>query len=267
MDLATIIGLVLAWGAFFGSVIMEGGELKAMINPSAMVLVFGGTIGATMISFPLASMIGLPAVVKNAFMGKKEDVAHMIKTLVGFAEKARREGLLALEEEVRSLDDPFLKKGIQLAIDGTDPELVREIMETDVAFLGTRHHEGANIFATMGGFAPTLGVIGTVAGLVHMLANLSDPGSMGPSIAAAFIATLYGVSSANLVFLPLSNKLKNSSAEEVLVREIITEGIMAIQAGDNPRIIQEKLEGFLSPSERAAAEAVITAAAGAAQAA
>ena len=255
MDLATIIGLVLAWGAFFGSIIMEGGELKSMINPSAAVLVFGGTLGASMISFPLSAILGLPGVVKNAFMGKHEDVGKIIKMLVGFAEKARREGLLSLEDEAHAVEDPFLQKGIQLAIDGTDPELVREIMETDIAFLGSRHYEGANLFATMGGFAPTLGVIGTVAGLVHMLANLSDPGSMGPSIAAAFIATLYGVSSANLVFLPLSNKLKAASHEEVLVREVITEGILAIQAGDNPRIVEEKLKAFLSPKIRRAIEA------------
>jgi chemotaxis protein MotA len=250
MDLATIIGLVLAWGAFFGSVVMEGGELKSMMIPSAAVLVFGGTIGATMMCFPLSAIIGLPNVTKKAFLGGKEDVGAVIKLLVGFAEKARREGLLALEEEARDVHDTFLKKGIQLAIDGTDPELVREIMETDVIFLGKRHHEGANIYATMGGFAPTLGVIGTVSGLVHMLANLSDPGTMGPSIAAAFIATLYGVSSANLIFLPLSNKLKVISHEEVLVREIITEGILSIQAGDNPRIVEEKLKSFLSPKLR-----------------
>ncbi len=259
MDLATIIGLVLAWGAFIGSVIMEGGELKAMMIPSAAVLVFGGTLGATMMCFPLSAMIDLPNVTKQAFMAKKEDVGHIIKLLVGFAEKARREGLLALEEEVRQVDDTFLKKGIQLAIDGTDPELVREIMENEIVFLGKRHHEGANLYGTMGGFAPTLGVIGTVSGLVHMLANLSDPGSMGPSIAAAFIATLYGVSSANLIFLPLSNKLKVVSHEEVLVREIITEGILSIQAGDNPRIVEEKLKSFLSPKLRRPFEAAAAA--------
>ena len=227
MDLATLIGLVLAWGAFLGSILIEGGDLSALLNPSAALLVFGGTLGASMICFPLSTVTSLPGIVKNAFLSKKEDVGHLIKTLVGYAEKARREGLLALEDEVQKMDDPFLKKGIQLAIDGTDPELVREIMETDIQFLGTRHHEGANLFGTMGGFAPTLGVIGTVSGLVHMLANLSDPGSMGPSIAAAFIATLYGVCSANLLFLPLGNKLKAISHEEVLVREIIMEGILA----------------------------------------
>ena len=255
MDLATLIGLVLAWGAFLGSILIEGGDLSALLNPSAALLVFGGTLGASMICFPLSTVTSLPGIVKNAFLSKKEDVGHLIKTLVGYAEKARREGLLALEDEVQKMDDPFLKKGIQLAIDGTDPELVREIMETDIQFLGTRHHEGANLFGTMGGFAPTLGVIGTVSGLVHMLANLSDPGSMGPSIAAAFIATLYGVCSANLLFLPLGNKLKAISHEEVLVREIIMEGILAIQAGDNPRIVEEKLKAFLSPKIRKTVEA------------
>ena len=255
MDLATLIGLLLAWGAFLGSILIEGGDLSALLNPSAALLVFGGTLGASMICFPLSTITSLPGIVKNAFLSKKEDVGHLIKTLVGYAEKARREGLLALEDEVQKMDDPFLKKGIQLAIDGTDPELVREIMETDIQFLGTRHHEGANLFGTMGGFAPTLGVIGTVSGLVHMLANLSDPGSMGPSIAAAFIATLYGVCSANLLFLPLGNKLKAISHEEVLVREIIMEGILAIQAGDNPRIVEEKLKAFLSPKIRKTIEA------------
>lgn len=255
MDLATIIGMILAWGAFFGAIIMEGGDLKMMLNPSAMLLVFGGTLGASMMSFPLSTLMGLPTIVKHAFVGKHENVAEVIKTLVGFAERARREGLLALEDEAKDIDDPFLKKGIQLAIDGTDPELVRDIMQTDIAFLGTRHHAGASMFATMGGFAPTLGVIGTVAGLVHMLANLSDPGSMGPSIAAAFIATLYGVSSANLIFLPLSNKLKHVNQEELQVREIEMEGILSIQSGDNPRIVEEKLKAFLSPKLRTAFEA------------
>ena len=259
MDIATLIGLILAWGAFFGSILIEGGDLSALLNPSAALLVFGGTLGASMICFPLSTITSLPGIVKNAFLSKKEDVGHLIKTLVGYAEKARREGLLALEDEVQKMSDPFLKKGVQLAIDGTDPELVREIMETDIQFLGARHHEGANLFGTMGGFAPTLGVIGTVSGLVHMLANLSDPGSMGPSIAAAFIATLYGVCSANLLFLPLGNKLKAISHEEVLVREIMMEGILAIQAGDNPRIVEEKLKAFLSPKIRRAIEAAAAA--------
>jgi chemotaxis protein MotA len=250
MDLATILGFVLAWGAFFGSVLLEGGDLKAFANPSAILLVFGGTLGATTMSFPLAEIKQIPSIIKHAFKGGEEDIAAVIGKLVSFAERARREGLLALEEEARDITDEFLKKGVQLAVDGTDPELVRVIMQTEIAYLEERHSTGANIFLTMGGFAPTLGVIGTVAGLVHMLANLSDPSSMGPSIASAFIATLYGVSSANLVFLPLGNKLKHRSQGELLMREIMMEGILAIQAGDNPRVVEEKLKAFLSPNER-----------------
>ncbi len=262
MDLATIIGLVLAWGGFFGSVLMEGGNLAAFLNPSALILVLGGTLGATIVSFPLSDIIAMPKVLKNAFVGGGHDMAHVITMLVKFAERARREGLLALEDEAKDITDEFLKKGIMLAVDGTDPELVRTIMETDIAYLAERHEIGANIFATMGGFAPTLGVIGTVAGLVHMLANLSDPGSMGPSIAAAFIATLLGVSTANLIFLPLGNKLKLRSKHEVMSREVMMEGILAIQAGDNPRIVEEKLKAYLSPTVRKAVAAALEAGAG-----
>jgi chemotaxis protein MotA len=259
MDLATIIGLVLAWGAFFGSVVMEGGSLAAFANPSAALLVFGGTIGATICSFPLDQIKQVPKIVKNAFQAGETDISDIIKILVAFAERARREGLLALEDEAREIHDEFLQKGVQLAVDGTDPELVRVILETEIAYLAERHEVGANIFATMGGFAPTLGVIGTVAGLVHMLANLSDPGSMGPAIAAAFIATLMGVSTANLIYLPIAGKLKSRSKHEILAREVMMEGILAIQAGDNPRIVEEKLKAFLAPALRKLvnAEAVV----------
>lgn len=250
MDLATIIGFFIAWGAFFGSIALEGGDVKAFLNVSAIVLVFGGTFGATMMSFPLDAMMKLPQITKNAFMGGAMDLGKTIQLLVMFAERARREGLLALEEQARDIDDPFLQKGVQLAVDGTDPELVRAILETEIAYVQERHALGANIFATMGGFAPTLGVIGTVAGLVHMLANLSDPGAMGPAIASAFIATLFGVSSANLVYLPLANKLKSKSSVEILLREIMLEGILSIQAGDNPRVVEEKLKAFLDPAAR-----------------
>ncbi len=252
MDTATIVGLVLAWGALIGSVLLEGGQLKSFISIPAAVLVFGGTIGAGMISFKMNSVTGIPGIIRNAFMGKAQDPGAVIKLMVGFAEKARREGLLILEDDVKQLNDEFLQRGIQLAIDGTDPELVREILGTEIQFLESRHKVGAQLFATFGGFAPTLGIIGTVMGLVHMLANLSNPGSMGPAIASAFIATLYGVSSANLIFLPISNKLKTRNEEEVVIREMMVEGIMAIQAGDNPRIVEEKLRAFLAPKIRKA---------------
>lgn len=250
MDFATIIGLVVAWGALLGAMVMEGGELSSLVNLPAALLVFGGTFGAATISFKMSQIMALPGILSQAFTEKQYDVADLIVTLVRFAERARREGLLVLEDETRRIDDDFLQRGVRLAIDGTDPELLREILTTEIHFLQARHKTGESIFTSLGGFAPTLGIIGTVVGLIHMLANLSDPAKMGPLIAGAFIATLYGVSSANLIFLPIGHKLKMRSAEEVLIREVMVEGILSIQAGDNPRIVEEKLKAFLAPKLR-----------------
>ncbi|HLI47752.1 MAG TPA: flagellar motor protein [Chthonomonas sp.] len=250
MDLATIIGLVLAWGALLGALLMEGGELRVMINLPAALLVFGGTIGAAVISFRMNQIMEVPSILSIAFREKALELPDVIRQLVRLAEKARRDGLLSLEEESRRLHDPFLKRGLRLAIDGTDPELLRGVLETEIQLLQARHRAGESIFITLGGFAPTLGIIGTVMGLIHMLANLSDPGKMGPLIAGAFIATLYGVSSANLIFLPIANKLRMRSSEEALAREVMLEGILSIQAGDNPRLVEEKLKAYLAPRLR-----------------
>jgi chemotaxis protein MotA len=250
MDLATIIGLLLAWGALIGSLLMEGGQLRALVNIPAALLVFGGTFGAACISFRLNQIMELPSILEQAFAESTLDSGAVIRMLVRFAERARREGLLVLEEECRRIKDPFLQKGVRLAIDGTDPEMVREILSTEIHFLQSRHKVGESIFTTLGGFAPTLGIIGTVMGLIHMLANLSDPGKMGPLIAGAFIATLYGVSSANLIFLPIANKLKARSSDELLIREVMVEGILSIQAGDNPRLVDDKLKAYLAPRLR-----------------
>ena len=250
MDMATILGLLLSWGALIGALMMEGGDIKALINVPAALLVFGGTLGAAIVSFRMNQITSVPGILAKAFTEKPQDVSEVIALMVKFAERARREGLLVLEKEVSAIDDPFLKRGIRLAVDGTDPELARDILSTEIHFLQIRHKVGENMFTTLGGFAPTLGIIGTVMGLIHMLANLSDPGKMGPLIAGAFIATLYGVSSANLIFLPIGNKLKARSAEEVVIREIMMEGILAIQSGDNPRIVEEKLKAFLAPQLR-----------------
>lgn len=252
MDLATVIGLVLAWGALLGALVMEGGELRVMINLPAALLVFGGTMGAAVISFRMNQIMEVPSILAIAFREKTMELPDVIRQMVRLAEKARREGLLALEGDTRRIADPFLKRGLRLAIDGTDPEVLREVLETEIQLLQTRHRSGESIFLTLGGFAPTLGIIGTVMGLIHMLANLSDPGKMGPLIAGAFIATLYGVSSANLIFLPIANKLRMRSTEESLAREVMLEGILSLQAGDNPRLVEEKLKAYLSPRLRGA---------------
>ena len=251
MDLASVIGIVLALGAIFGSMIMEGGNPASLLHPGPMMLVFGGSIGVTMIGYTMKDVTGLAKVVLKAFMpGPPPETGETIAQMVSFADKARRDGLLALEEEAKNIEDPFLKRGIQMAIDGTDPEVVREVLETEVAAIKERHKVGAKFFGDMGAFAPTMGIIGTVLGLVHMLENLSDPSSMGPLIAAAFVATLWGVMSANVFFLPISNKLKRTSTEEIAFKELVLEGVLSIQAGSNPRAVAEKLKSFLPPKER-----------------
>jgi chemotaxis protein MotA len=202
-------------------------------------------------SFPTDSIMEFWPVLKKAFRRQELNPTAIVTQLVGFATKARREGLLGLEEEAEAIPDPFLKKGLQLVVDGTDIEMIRNIMETDIAFLESRHKIGESIFGTMGGFSPTLGIIGTVIGLIHALsafgAGEADPVALVAAIATAFIATFYGISFANLIFLPISFKLKQNSQQEVLLREVMLEGILAISAGDNPRIVEEKLKAFLPP--------------------
>ena len=261
MDMATVLGILLAWGALVGSLLMEGADIRALINLPAALLVFGGTLGAATMSFKMSQIKQLPAIIAQVFSEKNHDVPETVRIMVRMGDKARREGLLTLEQDAKTMEDPFLQRGIRLAIDGTDPEIVREILTTEIHFLQARHKVGEHMFSTLGGFAPTLGIIGTVMGLIHMLANLSDPGKMGPLIAGAFIATLYGVSSANLIFLPISNKLKARSADEVLLREVMVEGILAIQAGDNPRVVEEKLKAYVAPRQRQPAPIIISKAA------
>jgi chemotaxis protein MotA len=251
MKAATAIGIGAAiMGLLVGST-MEGTSPASYINIPAMLVVFVGTFGATLAGSTMERMKLIPTLYKKAMSPDKPDLSSQLELLVGFAERARREGLLALDDEVAVLEDPFTKKGLQLVVDGTDPELVREILENEIDGMAARHHNGALPFEKAGGLAPTLGIIGTVMGLVHVLQNLSAPATLGPAISGAFIATLYGVSSANIVFLPTANKLKLLSSEEQELRTMTLEGILAIQAGDNPRVVSDKLMSFIPPTERA----------------
>lgn len=250
MDLATIIGLMLAWGALAVSLLIEGGSLKELINPSALVLVIFGTIGATIMGSSMKTIVCLPSIIKNAVVGRPLNPAAVIDLLVDCARTARRAGVLALEDFAHDVEDKFLKKGIELVVDGTPSVMVREILETEIVAMQERHKVGETLFTTMGGFSPTLGIIGTVMGLINMLANMSDPGKMGHAIAAAFTATLYGVAFANLVYLPIGAKLKAKTAEESVIYEMIIEGVLSIQSGDNPRIVEMRMMAFLPPSLR-----------------
>jgi chemotaxis protein MotA len=250
VDIATILGIVVGFGALLAAVIIEGGSPLALASFSAAVIVFGGTAGTLLVSFPLSVVKTLPKTLVIGFKQKKSDTESLIELLVQLADKARREGLLALESEEDRIDSDYLKKGIRLIVDGVDSHVVREIMETDSALMGERHKQGYSMLDAMGGFAPTMGIIGTVMGLVNVLSNLSDPEHLGEAIAVAFLATLYGVGLANLLLLPLGAKLKAKSAEEQVVHQVLVEGVLAMQAGQNARLVQEKLEAFLAPNRR-----------------
>jgi len=254
VDPATGIGIGAAVASLFMAMILEGGNPVAFMQPTAMMIVFGGTTGVMIASSGVKCVITMLKLtfVSMTYKGKAINKSEVIRTISGMAEKARREGLLALEDEAENVDDAFIKKGISLVVDGTDPELVKDILESDLDAMEARHAQQSGLFQNAGGFAPTLGIIGTVMGLVHVLENLSDPNSLGPAISTAFIATFYGVASANLYYLPIGNKLKKITHEEVHSRTMIIEGIVSIQAGDNPRVVEEKLKTFLDPAERAA---------------
>ncbi len=250
MDIATIIGFVLGLAAIILS-ITANGPLTAFWDPGSAFIVFGGTIAATFINYPLSEVLGIVGVLKNALLYKAPPPGETIKQLVHFAEMARREGILFLEKEMNNITDPFLKQGLQLAVDGTEPDLMRSILSTEIAYLQERHDTGAGIFDAMGAFAPAFGMIGTLIGLILMLGSMEDPSSIGPAMAVAMITTFYGAVLANLVFIPIAGKLKVRSSQEVLIRELMMEGILAMQSGDNPRLVEQKLISFIAPKLRA----------------
>ncbi|MFH0919189.1 MAG: flagellar motor protein [Fibrobacterota bacterium] len=249
MDITTVLGLIIAVGGLVMGIILEGGNLLAYVGVSAFVIIAGGTAGAVIVSHPLSHLMHVPQLILISLTNRKFDVGSIITMLGSFSDKARREGILSLEAELGKIDDEFLKLGIQLIVDGTDPALVRDILETKIQTIEKRHHHGAKIFEDAGGFAPTMGIIGTVLGLISVLSNISDAASLAASIALAFIATLYGVFSANVLWIPVANKLKAKSQQEIMVKEIMLEGILSIESGDNPRIAVQKLKAFLSQSE------------------
>jgi len=254
VDPSSFVGIGLALFALMISMIMDGGSPASLMAPSAILLTFGGTIGAATAGMLMSDAKMLPKILKSALVTKVTSPDQSVAVVVSFAEKARRQGLLALEEEARQIDDAFLRKGIEMAVDGADPEEIRDILEQDVDAMKSRHRAGAKFFADMAGFAPTMGIIGTVMGLLHVLQNLSSPATLGPMIAAAFTATLWGVMQANVFWLPISNKLKRASEIEVRRMELVLEGILAIQAGANPRVVEQRLLSYLSPKEREAAK-------------
>jgi chemotaxis protein MotA len=251
MDIATIIGLILA--NLLTLLGMGFGNLNAFIDIPSVQIVLGGTLASVLTAFPLKKVMATVAVVKNAFFAPPITPVDTIKQLVDFAEQARREGILALESRAAEVKDEFLRKGIQLAVDGTEPELIKDILSTEIMFIESRHESGTKILEFSATLAPAFGMIGTLVGLVLMLGNMSDIATLGPNMAVALITTLYGSMIANIFCIPLAEKLKGYSAQEVMIKELMLEGIMSLQSGDNPRIVEQKLAAFVEPSIRSQA--------------
>lgn len=249
MDIATVLGIVSAFGLVISAILMGGG-INLFINIPSALIVVGGTLGTTMINYPLKEVLGVIKVVKNVFFSKVASTANIIQQFGEFSNKARREGILALEGEINNVEEEFLQKGIQLSIDGLEPNSIREILETEIAFIQDRHKLGAEIFTTMGTYAPALGMVGTLIGLVQMLQTMSDPSSIGPAMAVALLTTFYGSVMANIVCLPIAGKLRTRSTEEVQVKEMMIEGVICLSNGENPRIVEQKLMAFLAPNQR-----------------
>jgi len=256
MDLATIGGIGIGFFVLIVGIVIAGGMtgLFGFISISSVFITIGGSFAAIMVSNTMARTFGLLKVAMNAVRIRPLEAGRIISMIVTFSEKARREGLLALEDDLDELEDEFLRKGIQLVVDGTDPEIIRNIMETELNNMQNRHQQGIKIFEDWGIFAPAFGMIGTLIGLILMLANIEDKSAIGPGMSTALITTLYGAVLANLVFIPVANKLSYVNDQEILTREIMIEGTLSIQSGDNPRIVKEKLISFLPPDIRVQVE-------------
>ena len=249
MELSSILGLILGiifmiWGIY------ESGDISAYWDIRSIIITLGGTIASTITSFPIRDIGNVLKVAKNAFVHTETSLDQVIIDIITLANIARKEGLLSLEEYADNLDDEFLSKGIMLIVDGTEPDLVRNIMETELLYLEERHANGQRLFETAASYAPAFGMIGTLIGLINMLRTIDDPSTIGPNMSVALVTTFYGVVLANVVFLPLARKLKARNNEEILAKELIVEGLLSIQAGENPRIIEEKLKTFIPPSMR-----------------
>ncbi|MEQ8843778.1 MAG: motility protein A [Phycisphaerales bacterium] len=251
MDIGTVVGLVLAFLAIVIAVFIGGGgNVMALVDPTSVFVVIFGATGAVVVSFPLARITGLVAVVKKSLFVEAGDPAETIAELVRYAEVARREGILSLENLMGEMKDPFIVRGVKMAVDGTDPELIQTILDTELDALTERHQQGKAVLDALAKYAPAFGMIGTLLGLIFMLRSMDDPSAIGPGMAVALITTLYGALIANLFASPIADKLAAKDAEELLIKTIIVTGVMSIQSGDNPRVVESKLLTFLPPAKR-----------------
>ena len=251
MDIASVIGIIGGFLLIVVSIaIASGASAKAFIDYPSLVMVIGGAIAALLTSMPLKDALKVVGVLKKVILNKSQDVTAIIQLIVSLAETARRDGLLALENRLQEISDPFVVLGVQMAVDGTRPEVMEDVLRTEMEAVAARHQTGKLIFDQIGKFAPAFGMIGTLVGLIIMLGNMSDPNAIGPGMAVALLTTLYGAIVANVVALPVAEKLGYLSRQEQIRMEIIIRGIMAIQAGENPRVIEQKLKTFIPPKQR-----------------
>lgn len=254
MDLSTIVGIVAAFGLMIMA-IMSGSGITIFIDFAALIVVSGGTVGATLVHYPFKEVSRAFGVLKKAFFHKEEKPSDTIDALIRYSNKARKEGILSLQSVIPEIKDPFFIKGVQMAVDGQEPEAMKEMLDREIEYIIERHEEGAEIFVAMGTYAPAMGMIGTLIGLVQMLANMEDPQSIGPAMAVALLTTLYGAMIANLVAIPIADKLELRSKEERMIKSLVVDGINAMQAGYNPRVVKELLVTYLPNNQRELPEA------------
>jgi chemotaxis protein MotA len=245
VDKSTIGGIFLAVGGILAGLLLEGGKISQILQPTAALIVLGGTIGAVMVQFPLSTVAEAFRGLASVFLDKVEDPNLLVETLVNFAQRARKNGIVSLDSELENIKDPFLKKALMLAVDGLEPGELRKMMELDLDNQAEHSEKIAQVFESAGGFAPTIGIIGAVLGLIQVMQHLANTDEVGKGIAVAFVATIYGVGSANLLFLPSSGKLKIKGREEQVLREMTLEGVISILEGMNPRILETKLLGYV----------------------
>lgn len=250
MDIATLIGVLVACMLIGTAIILGGGSFIAFFDAPSLMVVVGGCIAATMISYPLKNFLSVFGVSMKVLLYKLDSVPELVEEIVSLAETARRDGLLALESRLDDIKNPFVVLGVQMAVDGTRPEVMEDILRTEIDAVATRHRDGKGLLDCMGRFAPAFGMIGTLMGLVIMLGDMSDPSKIGAGMAVALLTTLYGAVASNVIFLPFAEKLGFTNKQELLAMEIIVRGIMAIQSGENPRVIEQKLNTFIPPKQR-----------------
>ncbi len=249
MDLSTLLGMGAAFGLMLMA-ILQGGPLSIFINVPSMMIVFGGTAGNAFVHYPFSEVFDAINVAKKTLLYKEQSTSDLIEQLMEFANKARKEGILALQGSMNSINDPFLLKALQMAVDGQEPETLKKMLQTEVEYIEMRHEKGAEIFTSLAAYAPAMGMVGTLIGLVQMLQTMDDPAKIGPAMAVALLTTFYGAVIANVVCTPMAGKLRLRSQSEMLIKTLIIEGMQSILSGENPRIMEQKLHAFIPPKLR-----------------